>query len=106
MVLSSAVTAAMSFFRTVNQGGGFKYSNFRCGWDHDLVSHYKRRSFILEVTNALTIAEHFVIRGLSLFGVKNSKLEIDRSLPENTKRQVYIIQVSKYKIVDARYMFV
>lgn len=38
----------------------------------------------VEVTK-LTIAEHFVIRGLSLFGVKNSKLEIDRSLPEENK---------------------
>lgn len=31
----------------------------------------------------LTITEHFVIGSLSLFGVEDSKLEVNRSLPEN-----------------------
>lgn len=42
-------------------------------------------NIVLEVRK-LTIAENFVIRSLSLFGVENSKLEVDRSLPEKTKQ--------------------
>ena len=60
--------------------------------------HNKKLSKNILVHSPLTIAKHFVISYLFLFGVKNSDLEIDRSLKIKIKKPaLYVLLASVHQ---------